>query len=419
MKKILKYTLPAACILALTAACSEKIDPVSVPETDGPEIRFSVEQAEAGTKGLINPTTPASGTTPADYGLAVKGTQLHVVDILTGFYGTVNGVTSTADEPKALTYIDGTLEYSSDTPGQKNEDYWQFVSPAPKYYRWTKTGTHTFFGYLTKDPEGSTFTAAKMGTGTNTKKLFVGSGTNGTDPLELKPATTLQFDLLFSDIVTRDAAVAADHAVVPFAMKHLFTALAVDVVNATGEEITNLSVTFTKMHPKQSATIDWGTPLAADANGMVYPTVAYSPTLAEQATVTPENMTVGTLDSVPVSTILEPVPEHFYDGEYRLLWPQAILAPVAATENAAAVSGSEVSVTYTGCTVARTANLSDLKDSNENPITTFEAGKKYLLTITITPLEVRFNIIVTDLVNRNNPDNPSGSYNGETFYFES
>ena len=64
--------------------------------------------------------------------------------------------------------------------------------------------------------------------------------------------------------------------------------------------------------------------------------------------------------------------------------------------------------------MARTANLVDLLDNDENPITTMEAGKKYLLTITIMPLEVRFNIIVTDLENMNAKEG-----NTETFYFES
>ena len=59
MKKVLKFILPAACILALSAACSEKIDPV---EADGPEIRFSVDQAD--TKALIDAGTPMIGYVP-------------------------------------------------------------------------------------------------------------------------------------------------------------------------------------------------------------------------------------------------------------------------------------------------------------------------------------------------------------------
>ena len=378
MKKVLKFILPAACILALSAACSEKIDPVEL--ADGEEIRFAVDQAD--TKALIE-----SG------GLAVAGTQLRVFDILTGFSGTVNGHSPDATTGE-LTYIDNFIGY--------NGSAWPFVNAdgtayTPAYYRWTKTGTHTFFGYLTKDPAGNAFS----GTVSMSGKVLSISQT------ELKPTTTPQFDFLYSDIIERNAAT-GPYTAIPLSMKHLFTALAVDIVNETGAAITNLSVTFTNMHPAQSATIDWGTPLSADSNNKVYPTVTYAPTLANQTLENAEAMEIGTLSSISFSEE-QPVTAHlFLNGEYRLLWPQAILAP---TENAA---GSQVSVTYEGCTVARTANLVDLLDNDENPITTMEAGKKYLLTITIMPLEVRFNIIVTDLENMNAKEG-----NTETFYFES
>ena len=365
------------CILALSACSERQLGPDS-GTADGPEIRFGVSEQGSGTKALIE----ANGLTATG-----SKAQLHVFDILTGFNGTVNGQAPVNGE---LTYIDKTIGYVGSA--------WPFVNAngaaeTPAYYRWTKTGTHTFFGYLTKDPAGNTFTGATM----NGKVLSISERA-------LTPATTPQFDFLYSDIVKRNAAT-GPYTAIPLSMSHLFTALAVDVVNETGAEtITNVSVKFTGVHPTQSATIDW----SETDNTKTYPIVTYTPALADQTIANGAEMVIGSLSSVALSTEEAPVTAHLLDGEYRLLWPQKILAP---TGNAV---GSQVSVTYEGCGSARTANLSDLKDADDNPITTFEAGKKYLLTITIKPLEVLFNIIVTDLVNVN-----ANSQSGETFYFES
>ena len=425
MKKILKYTLPAACILALTAACSEKIDPVIDP--DGPEIRFSVEQAEAGTKGLINPTTPASGTTPAVPGLAVQGTQLHVVDILSGFTGTVTGHSPAADG--AVRYIDGTLQYTSSTAGQKDETLWQFVDAgAPAYYRWTKKGTHKFFGWLVKDntTSASPLTAAGF-FGSEPTLTETTSGTTVTRTLSV-PAVTFtkdspQFDFMYSDIVSRNAET-GPYTYIPLNMNHLFTALAVEVSNQTGEAISDLSVKFTNFQNGRSATIDYSG--EGSATG-----VAVTPTLTDGTKG--EYVFGGDVTSLTAPEATTPVAETFVSlynspNEYRLLWQQDDL-----TDSSIKVAYTITYYTYAEDdethenpipnTVTNTATVSlkdlfkvsvtdpDTQETTQIPM--MQAGHKYLLQVTVKLTELRFAVIVDPLVNVN------ATSSGEVFYFES
>ena len=330
------------CILALSA-CSERQLGPDPGTTDGPEIRFGVSEQGSGTKALIEAN-----------GLAVAGTQLHVFDILTGFNGTVNTpgpnntvVTQTSDGTAPITYIDKTIGYVGSA--------WPFVTAdgtvdTPAYYRWTKTGTHTFFGYLTKDPAGNTFTGATM----NGKVLSISERA-------LTPATTPQFDFLYSDIVKRNAAT-GPYTAIPLSMQHLFTALSVNVKSTYTSALTNLSVTFTAMHPSQSAAVDY----EQLTNNL--PKVTYTPGAS-----TP--LLLGTLPTVPAATesgeTVTPSETSLFsgpDGTFRLFWPETI-------------RNNEVRVSYTlpsGRTITRTAPLINVFENNK-----LEAGKKYILELTL------------------------------------
>lgn len=375
MKKILTYTILAACILALSACSHKPLDPPA-PEIEVDETApISFSTGVAGTKGLIE------NQAALDNG----NTQIKVFDFMTATDGTT------------------IVKYIEDAITGTNSGAWPYVSN--NTYYWTKTGTHKFFGYLTQGPGGTSDTF--VGTTTMSGQELAVGGTDTEDgKLELTPATEKQFDFLYSDIVSRtmNNSASDNHDPVALQMSHLFTALAVNVVNNTNIALTNLNVKFTGVYPTQSATIDWEEP---DTEDDTLPTVEY------QTPATTGEMDLGTLRSVakPEEGVpTTPVP--LYSG-YALLWPQEILPATAATETQAAFAGSQVNISYDGST-ARAANLSNLKDAGGNPITKFEAGKKYLLTITVKPLEVIFNIQVKPLDNMNAvEDNP------EIFYVES
>ena len=347
------------CILALSACSEKQLGPDS-GTADGPEIRFGVSEQGSGTKALIE----------AD-GLAVAGTQLHVFDILTGFNGTVNGQSPVNGE---LTYIDKTIGYVGSA--------WPFVTPAtnaaetPAYYRWTKTGTHKFFGYLTKDPAGNTFTGATM----SGKVLSISERA-------LTPATTPQFDFLYSDIITRDAAT-GPYTAIPLSMSHLFTALSVELINETIVPIEDVQVSFIDVHPTQSATIDWGDPVTETVNNVTkyYPRVTYTPGDAAELVLGTADLPGFVEGQTPAVTPL------FTDAndaeEYRLLWPQSDLDAASVKVTYLASSGTD--------TV--TKSLEDVfKDANETVTNEMVPGCKYLLKITITAEDLEFELLVDPL----------------------
>ena len=306
MRKFIEYALLCGCILALSA-CSEKIDPVEPGLGDGPEISFSIGAQAVGTKGLINPT---SSTDP---GLAVQGTQLHVYDYLTGFTGTVGGVDYDADD--VFPYINGTLQYINETPGEKNENYWQFVdSGAPAFYRWTKTGVHNFFAWLVKDMSGNPAL---------TPTSLFGSELTLTDARVLNvpqvtfTPTSPQFDFLYSNIIPRDASLERDRRTVDLLMRHLFTAFALTIENHMTEgSYTVKSVTIENIPNQGSATVSF----AGDESAVTYSTPVvngqfiqnFAPASGMELAAGKAYDLIGGGNLVDYNTITP---------EYRLLWP--------------------------------------------------------------------------------------------------
>ncbi len=383
MRNLTKYALLCGCILALSASCDKTIEPSGPGFEVDESAPISFSTGVVGTKGLLD-----GGTA-----LAKEGTTLQVYDYLSEFSGTINGAS-------AGYYIDNLLTYgANNADGSSTDKKWQF--PSNRKYYWTKTGTHKFFGYLTKDG-----TQAYAGTTTWTATTQVLS----VNSFAMTPDKA-QFDFSYSDIVTRNAAVPEDRVAVPLNLRHLFTALAVNIVNKTGVGISHVSVTLTNVHPEQSATIDWN-----DEQTDNYPKVDYTPTLANQTLENASDMPLGTVGTkeAPIANNNDDDPSPLFsgtDGAYRLLWPQAILQDQTTSEE----DGQFIVVTFDQSTKTYTAALNDAFKN----ITALEAGKKYLLTITITSAEVIFNVQVDDLTNMNDPDAPAGDYEGEHFYFES
>lgn len=226
----------AAASLLLAASCQKTpVDPVPYGK-----IAFSPEGEEY-TKSMLNNTE-----------LHTDGNRIKVYDFLTGFEGVINGTTLTSASAP-YKYIDDTVEYDSAT----STTIWDYTT-ANALYPWTATGTHKFFGWLSKDNTVSPALASPA--------TFVEATQTVTYPEQTLTASSPQFDFLYSDIVTRDASVATNRATVDLKFKHLFTAVGFLFANESENAITLNE--FTVMLPnKNYATIDYSASPVSPALG--------------------------------------------------------------------------------------------------------------------------------------------------------
>ncbi|MBQ9529066.1 MAG: hypothetical protein IJR73_01750, partial [Bacteroidales bacterium] len=223
MKRIHIYGLFLIALLAL-GAC-HRADPEEGKAED--LIVLQPAGSDVATKGFIN---------AAD--LRTSGTTVKIYDVLTGFTGKIDNQDYFPEDE--VTYIDDTLVYGTD---------WSFSSAA---WRWTRTGTHKFFGWLeedaisglTKDALGVTYTES-------TKTLSV--------PAVAFERTTPQFDMSYSNVtnVNVESVSFNPNASVILPLNHLFSALAVTIQNNGGSDATIVSVEMENLVNKKSATINY------------------------------------------------------------------------------------------------------------------------------------------------------------------
>ena len=265
---------------------------------------------------------------------------------------------------------------------------------------------------MTKGPGGATDTfSGKAYWDENTKTLQVGSGDTGSDFLKLLPSAERQFDFLYSDIVCRNAATNT-YDPIPLQMQHLFTALSVEVSNQTGAAITDLSVTFANLLSDRKATIS-------------YAAATTSSTSAVCVSSTTQDATMSFGSVTTIDADVQAFTPLFETDAYRLLWPQDNLSTANVT--VAFTISDPNDEEAPDINITKTVALTDIfktavTENNQTtyvPLAAMEASHKYLLQITIKFDEIRFAVIVDPLADMNDPDNASGDYNGEHFYFES
>lgn len=272
-------------LVFLTLAACQRQEPANNPAED--LILLQPSGSDVATKGFLN---------AAD--LPVEGTTVKIYDDLTGFTGKIDNTSYTATD--VVPYIDDTIEYG--TSG------WAFGSGIP--WRWTRTGTHHFYGWLTKDRAGLTPASLVSGVSYNstTKVLSV--------PAITFTKSTTQFDFSYSDKVAVDvennAFVPTNSVEVP--LKHLFSALAVSIQNG-GNDVAHInSVALVGLKNNKSATINFSdntTAVNMTAEGSDTP---YLITLTEPLTLNPN----GTkYDLVAGSSLSSGAKAHSY-----MMWPQ-------------------------------------------------------------------------------------------------
>lgn len=236
-------------LLALLQSCTriEGIDP-GVPAETAEGIAFAPDVVS--TKGLLN-----AGD------INRTGTKIKVYDFLSGFNGTINGNTINGETVK---YFTDSISYKGET------SYWPYWNPnlstglgtgGPDesiIYPWTKSGTHTFFGWLTDDGTTNPALTAQAIFGKN-QPAFNESSRVLTIPTTTMTKGTEQFDFAYSDVVAVDAATRVPGSSVPLQLKHLFSAFRLTLMNTSGNSVLIQSITLSGMKNRRSATIDFST----------------------------------------------------------------------------------------------------------------------------------------------------------------
>lgn len=302
MKRHFIYTFAA---LALVLSCNR-----TEPENSslGESIRIGATLADApATKAFINKNDLKGGEGKVN-------PEVKIYDDLTGFTGTINGTEYTNGD---VNYINDTMVWAS---GVGETATWNFNSGIN--WRWTRSGVHHFYGWLTKDPEG--LTPADLVSGVNftesTKTLSVPAITFTKD--------TPQFDFSYSDIVAVDVQNSGFNAAnsINLPLKHLFTGLAIEIYNSTTDIAYVKTIEFRNVKTAKSASVSF----AGDKSKAVYTAAATQPALAvswpSEAVVNADygrTIGAGTPDNPTRFDILGgKVPA---EGEYNyyMMWPQS------------------------------------------------------------------------------------------------
>ena len=142
--------------------------------------------------------TEDSGYTKALLGrndLTQNGTSFQTYDYVSNYTGSISGHTN----GEQFQYFSNSLTYKSDaTPWT-----WLFGTVAsPTSYRWTRTGTHHFYGWLLEDKTSTDPDAGNLKSST-----FFNTYTPGTKTLTVAKTFTAadpQYDFLYSDVVPVD-----------------------------------------------------------------------------------------------------------------------------------------------------------------------------------------------------------------------
>ena len=228
------YRFPAAALLLAALVLSCKENQVEEPVYSSEEIVLNASPEQ--TKGFLS--TDA---------LKVNGTQFQMFDYLSGYNGTLQdggGVSHSGEEFK---YFENTLTFKSDAASWQ----WLFGDVAsPTSYRWTRTGTHHFYGWLLEDKNDANLnTSTFFSTYTPAEKQLTVAKTFTSDGP--------QYDFLYSDVVPVDVINDGIPSHVDIPMKHLFGALGITVRNTSKVDVIVYSVKLLNFPNSHTETLTW------------------------------------------------------------------------------------------------------------------------------------------------------------------
>lgn len=235
-----KYIIPASALLlaALVLSCNK--NQVEDPVYSNEEI--VLDAAPDATKGFLSTD-----------GLKVNGTQFQMFDYLSGYNGSLtDGGGTTHSSGEEFKYFENTLTFKQDATNWQ----WLFGDVAsPTSYRWTRTGTHHFYGWMLEDKTSTDPDAGNLKSST-----FFDTYTPGTKTLTVAKAFTAagpQYDFLYSDVVPVDVIADGIPSHVDVHMKHLFGALGITVQNTSKTDVIVYSVRLLNFPNSHSETLTW------------------------------------------------------------------------------------------------------------------------------------------------------------------
>lgn len=235
-----KYIIPASALLlaALVLSCNK--NQVEDPVYSNEEI--VLDAAPDATKGFLSTD-----------GLKVNGTQFQMFDYLSGYNGSLtDGGGTTHSSGEEFKYFENTLTFKQEAANWQ----WLFGDVAsPTSYRWTRTGTHHFYGWMLEDK-----TSTDPDAGSLKSSTFFSTYTPGTKTLTVAKDFTAagpQYDFLYSDVVPVDVINDGIPSHVDIPMKHLFGALGVLVQNTSKVDVIVYSVSLLNFPANHTETLTW------------------------------------------------------------------------------------------------------------------------------------------------------------------
>ena len=229
--------LASLFVLSSLPSCQREPSPVdeNLYLTDEP-ILIQAAGSDVQTRGLLN---------KAD--LPKVDSKVKVYDYLTGFSGVI-------DRQK---YTNGNVMYIDDevkcvTPGSETnpEGDWNFASG--HNWRWTRTGTHNFFGWLKEDKDG--LTPASLLSNWNPE---IDANNKLTIPSIALKSSSAQFDFSYSDKVSVASKDVDKNTTVTIPLNHLFSALALTIQNIGEDKVTIKSLTLEGIKNTKNAEVDY------------------------------------------------------------------------------------------------------------------------------------------------------------------
>ena len=217
----------------LAASCERVETPMEEGVTDE-LIRVEAQGSDMLTRGLLNSSD-----------LKKAGTKVKVYDYLTGFKGIINGqqYDGTATGGNVM-YIDDAVTLGTD--GGEDWSFSQFD------WRWTRTGTHNFYGWLTKDKDG--LTPASL---LNNWNPEIDANNKLTIPSIALTSSSAQFDFSYSDKVSVASKDVNKNTTVTIPLNHLFSALALTIQNIGEDKVTIKSLTLEGIKNTKNAEVDY------------------------------------------------------------------------------------------------------------------------------------------------------------------
>lgn len=339
MIKVTRNILILSAVLAAAAGCTK--DP-EVNTVDGPITLKATEAAV--TKALLD-----NGT------FAANGNRLKIYDF-------VDGAETAYIDDRIGPDVEGSL-LAENTAG-----VWPFENGP---HQWTP-GVHKFFGWLDTD--------AKMTAPNNTPLGFFGDGFVFlpvtqvlTVPAKEITNATPQFDFMYSDIKVTEPT----NEAVALKFYHLFTAVSIGVENSTSSFIDIEDFRIEGIPCKRSATIGFN---SSDATGTYQANVTYSE-WADGVTFT-RGLDTGI--DVPYQVSPKNLRSNIFNGsttqEFMMLWPVEA-TQLHSTDKTTTNEGVVTYPTTWKMYIKYTADNQTYEKRINFPNTSWEAGKKYHLTI--------------------------------------